>query len=372
MVERRQHAVRAEGDVVLLRGDDRIAAQQLSLFLAADDETPRAVEAKWQVEGRIAQRDDVGARADFDFRSKLATIDFDGSPAQPTRIALESERGDQVLLSAPGPDGLRREIAARYLVATLVGGRLTTAQGFQPVYFSEHPAATPDKPLRTGQADQVEAEFDAAGRPTKLTFVGRVSFRDARIEGKGERGFFDLERGRAELFGKRVQVDQRPRRADRSSPHLGPHAPGWSRPTAASRRGSTRSRRACSPVRRPALADRCGSRRRRRSSRSARAASSSGARSRPGRARACCSPTSCAARKSEQRLSAAGGVKTIWREVAGGRRRRAVQTEITAETLAYRRAERTVTYAGERPHAPGRADSGRRRAGGLARARMRE
>jgi lipopolysaccharide transport protein LptA len=336
--------VRAEGDVVLLRGDDRIAAQQLSLFLAADDETPRAVEAKWQVEGRIAQRDDVGARADFDFRSKLATIDFDGSPAQPTRIALESERGEQVLLSAPGPDGLRREIAAHYLVATLVGGRLTTAQGFQPVYFSEHLAATPDKPLRTGQADQVEADFDAVGRPSKLTFVGRVSFRDAGIEGKGERGFIDLERGRAELFGKRVQVTSD--RGELIAPHL-----TWDRTTGlVTADGGVQAR--LDPQ-----------------SASLLAGAQAGARGpvrveaqeailqeRPrgfvfrGKVQAWQGESVLFAdqlrgEETEQRLSAAGGVKTIWREVAGGAGA-PVQTEITAATLAYRRAERTVTYAG--------------------------
>ncbi|MBZ0089547.1 MAG: hypothetical protein K8H90_04130, partial [Thermoanaerobaculia bacterium] len=50
--------------------------------------------------------------------------------------------------------------------------------------------------------------------------------------------------------------------------------------------------------------------------------------------------------EAEQRLSAAGGVKTIWRDVGVAGDAAPSQTEITSETLAYRRAERTVTYAG--------------------------
>lgn len=345
VVERRRHAVRAQGDVVLLRGDERLAAQQLSLFLAADDETPRALEAKWEVEGRLPQLDETGQSAEIHFRAKVATIDFEGTPARPSRIALEAERDSQVMLSAPGPEGLRREIAARYLVATLVGGRLTTAQGFQPVYFSEHATAAPDRPLRTGQADQVEAEFDAAGRPTKLTFVGRVSFKDVRVEGTGERGFFDLERGRAELFGKRVRVASD--RGELFGPHL-----AWDRGTGLiTADGGVQARLDAKSA-------------------SLLAGAQAGAQGpvrieaqeaifqeRPrgfvfrGKVQAWQGDSVLFAdqlrgEEAEQRLSAAGGVKTIWRDVEAAGAAAPIQTEITSETLAYRRAERTVTYAG--------------------------
>lgn len=342
VVERRHHAVKAEGDVVLVRGAERIEAQQLALYLAADDETPRAVEARWQVAGRLERVDAAGARADVEFRAKSATLDFEGTPAHPTRIALEAERTEQVLLSAPGPPGIRREIAARYLIATLADGRLVSAQGFQPVFFSEHPENAPDRPLRAGQADQVEAEFDAEGRPARLTFVGRVSFQDARIQGKGERGFFDLERGRAELFGKRVTVSSD--RGELTGPHL-----AWDRTTGlVTADGGIQARLD------PAAA-------------SLLAGAQAGARGpvrveaqeavfqeRPrgfvfrGQVQAWQGESVLLAdqlrgEETEQRLSAAGGVKTIWREAAAaGSTPR--QTEITAATLAYRRQERTIVY----------------------------
>lgn len=344
VVERRQHAVKAEGDVVLVRDRERIQSQQLSLFLAGDDETPRAVQAKWDVEGKLESPDDAGGETPVEFRAKEATLDFEGSPARPSRIALEADKGSQVQLMAPGPAGLRREIAARYLVATLVEGRLATAQGFQPVYFSEYPAAAPDRPLRTGQADQVEAEFDATGHPTRLSFVGRVEFRDDRIQGKGERGFFDLDRGRAELFGKRVTVSSD--RGELTGPHL-----AWDRKTGlVTADGGIQAR-----------LDPAGA--------SLLAGAQAGARGpvrveaqeailqeRPraflfrGRVQAWQGESVLLAdqlrgEEAEQRLSAAGGVKTIFREpaAAGGAVR---QTEITAETLAYRRAESTIVYQG--------------------------
>jgi len=345
VVERGRHAVRAQGDVVLVRGDERLVAQQLSLYLGADDETPRALEAKWEVEGRLPGVDDAGGPAETTFSAKDVTVDFEGSPARPIRISLEAERGSQVLLSAPGPGSLRREIAARYLVATLSEGRLATAQGFQPVYFSEHPKNAPDRPLRTGQADQVEAEFDGAGRPVKLTFVGRVSFKDASIEGNGERGFIDLERGRAELFGKRVRVASD--RGELFGPHL-----AWDRATGlVTADGGVQSRLDAKSA-------------------SLLAGAQAGARGpvriesqeaffqeRPrgfvfrGKVQAWQGESVLFAEQlrgeeAAQRLSAAGGVKTIWREAAGSGSAAPSQTEITAETLSYRRDEGTVTYSG--------------------------
>ncbi len=344
VVERRQHAVKAEGDVVLLRGGERIQSQQLALYLAADDETPRAVQAKWEVEGALESTDQGGGESPVEFRAKEATLDFEGSPARPVRIALETDKGSQVQLMAPGPPGLRREIAARYLVATLVEGRLASAQGFQPVFFAEYPADAPGRPVRTGQADQVEAEFDATGQPTRLTFVGRVEFRDERIRGRGERGFFDLDRGRAELFGKRVTVSSD--RGELTGPHL-----AWDRKTGlVTADGGIQAR-----------LDPAGA--------SLLSGAQAGARGpvrieaqeaifqeQPrafifrGRVQAWQGESVLLAdqlrgEEAEQRLSAAGGVKTIFREPAGpdGAVR---QTEITAETLAYRRVERTIVYQG--------------------------
>ena len=344
VVDRRQHAVRAQGGVVLVRGGDRIQAQQLALFLAADDETPRSVQARWEVEGRLESPGGQPSAGDVEFRAKEATLDFEGAPARPTRIALEADGGGQVQLMAPGPAGIRREIAARYLVATLSEGRLASAQGFQPVFFSEYPVGAPERPLRTGQADQVEAEFDAEGSPARLSFVGRVAFRDARLQGTGERGFFDLERGRAELFGKRVVVTSD--RGELTGPHL-----AWDRKTGlVTADGGIQARLD------PAAA-------------SLLAGAQAGARGpvrveaqeailqeRPrgfvfrGRVQAWQGESVLLAdqlrgEEVEQRLSAAGNVKTIWREAAAaGAPPR--QTEITAETLAYRRQERTIVYQG--------------------------
>lgn len=344
VIERRHRAVRAEGNVVLVRGGERIAAQQLALYLAEDEETPRTVQAKWEVEGRLESPETSGASAPVEFSAKEANLDFEGAPARPARITLEAERGSQVRLIAPGPENLRREIAARYLVATLGEGRLVAAQGFQPVYFAEYRADSPDRPLRTGQADQVEAEFDATGHPTRLTFVGHVSFRDEKIRGAGERGFIDLERGRAELFGEKVVVSSE--RGELTGPHL-----AWDRATGlVTADGGIQAR-----------LDPAGA--------SLLAGAQAGARGpvrveaqeailqeRPrgfvfrGRVQAWQGESVLLAdqlrgEEAEQRLSAAGGVKTIWREAAtAGTAPR--QTEITAETLAYRRQERTIVYQG--------------------------
>jgi LPS export ABC transporter protein LptC len=347
-VSRREHRIRAEQDVVLNRGGDRIACQQLALHYAPDDTTLRTAQARFLVEGRIAGAPAPEGTADegwVDFRAKEATLEFEGDPARAVRLALESERGEQVRLLSPGEAGTMREIAARYLVATLADGRPVSAQGFQPVYFAEYPVGEPDQPIRVGRADQVEVGYDGAGRPTRLTFVGRVSFRDRNLEGSGERGYFDLEGGQAELFGERVRLASE--RGELFAPHVtwdrrtglmtadgGVQAqlePGAARLVAGAQAGAR------GPVRveaREAIFRE-----------SPRGFLFRGA-VQAWQGESVLFADQLRGEEPEQRLSAAGGVKTLWRREAAGAAAGAPTTEVRSDTLAYRRTERSLTYAG--------------------------
>ncbi len=224
-VDRRHREIRAEQNVVLTRGRDRVTAEQLTLYLAPDERTPRSISARWSVSGSLYGAVGDGSDAvPVSFRAHEVTIDFQGRPARPARVSLEADRGGHVVLLSPTEDGRIREIAARYVVAALTDGKLATAQGFQPVFFSEYPEGRPDLPWRTAQADQTEAEFDDRGRLARLTLIGRVSFREDRLEGRGERGFVDLELGRAELFGRAVRLVSE--RGEIVAPHI-----SWNRST---------------------------------------------------------------------------------------------------------------------------------------------
>ncbi len=344
-VDRPRRTIRAEGSVSLVRGGDRLTAEQLTLFLAPDERTPQSVQARWQVVGQLAGSSEGDAERPVRFRAHEVNLDLQGRPARPSRITLEAERGEHVVLLSPTEAGTVREIAARYLVATLTAGRPVAAQGFQPVFFSEYPEGRADAPLRTAQADQVEAEFDAAGALGRLTLIGRVSFQEERVSGRGERGFVDLERGRAELFGRAVRLTSE--RGELVAPHV-----AWDRTT-----GLTTADGGVQAKLEPEAAELV-------------AGAAAGGRG-PVRVEAQEAIFQEAPRgflfrgrvqawqgenvlfaeqlrgeEEAQRLSAGGGVRTLYRSGAPDASE-LPETEITSSTFAYRKAERSLIWSGE-------------------------
>lgn len=344
-VDRRRREIRAEESVVLTRGRDNLSAEQLTLFLGTDERTPQSIQARWSVTGSLVGTvDEEGEATPVTFRAHEATLDFEGRPARPARVALESERGGHVVLVSPTDDGRVREIAARYLVASLTDGKLATAQGFQPVFFSEYQEGKPDAPLRTGQADQTEAEFGPNGHVARLTLIGRVSFRDGDVEGRGERGFVDLERGRAELFGRAVRLVSA--RGELIAPHV-----TWDRKTGlTSADGGVQAKLEPEAARLvvgagggaegPVRVD----------------AEEAFFQEEPrgflfrGKVQAWQGENVLFAdqlrgEEAEERLSAGGGVRTLLRDSAA-EGESPTETEITAETLAYRRRDGVITWSG--------------------------
>ncbi len=345
VVERRRHQVTATGDVVLVRGGDRIECQQLALYFAPDDKTPRTLLAQWQVSGRLEASDEATESVAVEFLAEQVNLDFEGDPARPSRIALEARPGEQVRLFAPGAAGVVREMAARYLVGALAEGRMTQAYAFRPVYFAEYPQSAPDRPMRTGQADQVDAEFDARGRPMRLSFAGQVRFVDQRLEGSGERGFYDLERGRAELFGRSVRLKSD--RGDLVAPHV-----AWDRSTGlTTAEGGVRANLDDRSAGLLAGAQSGGQGPVRVESEQAILSESPRGFLFRGRVQAWRGESvlftdQLRGEEAGQRLSAGGGVKTVWLEPASPGAPAPPPTEISAETLAYGRLERSLVYTG--------------------------
>lgn len=345
-VDRRRREIRAEEGVVLTRGPDRLSAEQLTLFLGPDEKTPQSIQARWSVTGEL-----VGAVGEDEklepvrFSAHETTLDFEGRPARPARITLEAERGGHVVLVSPTRDGRVREIAARYLVASLVEGKLSTAQGFQPVFFSEYPVGKPGAPLRTGQADQTEAEFGADGRLARITLIGRVSFREGDIEGRGERGFVDLERGRAELFGRAVRLVSD--RGELVAPHV-----SWDRSTGlTSADGGVQAKLEPEAARLVVGASGGADGPVRVDSEEAFFQENPRGFLFRGKVQAWQGENVLFAdqlrgEEDEGRLSAGGGVRTLLREAPSGTGPQP-ETEIISQTLAYRRQEGVITWSGD-------------------------
>ncbi|MFN7940616.1 MAG: LPS export ABC transporter periplasmic protein LptC [Thermoanaerobaculia bacterium] len=205
---RREARISADGAVVLTSGASRLSAPSLDLFLAADESSPRVVQARGGVEGEIASTAAEGAplAAANRLSARRATLEFDPTTHRPAHLELEGEKDARVLLASVLPDGTVREIAALHVVAAFVDGELRDAQAYQPAFFAEYLEGHAESPLRHGQADQAEAEFGAGQKMARVTLVGNVRFKDPRVSATGERGFFDLDAGRGELLGRRVVV----------------------------------------------------------------------------------------------------------------------------------------------------------------------
>ena len=225
VLDRTGRVLRAKGAVTATRGASHFASDEAELFLAEDGETPAMLILDGALTGSYltaatagtAGVEPAGSPERIDFRGAKLTVQFGASGVnEPREMSLEG-RG-KILALIESVDGeIIHGLASRALWLQFEGGRPHTAQSTEPVYFAEYRRGV-EEAQRSGRADRADAEFGPQGGIARVVLAGGVTLTDPSFRGWGEQALFDLAGGRSELLGEPARTESAS--GDLAAPHI--------------------------------------------------------------------------------------------------------------------------------------------------------
>ncbi|MEO8195603.1 MAG: LptA/OstA family protein [Thermoanaerobaculia bacterium] len=219
VLDRTGRVLRAKGEVTASRGASHFASDEAELFLADDGETPAMLILDGSLTGSYLSANATAASAAdrVDFRGARLTVQFGaGGVSEPREMSLEG-RG-KVLALLESVDGeIIHGLASRALWMQLEGGRPRTAQSTEPVYFAEYRRGV-EEAERSGRADRADAEFGPTGGIARVLLAGGVTLTDPRFRGWGDQALFDFAGERSELLGAPARTESTS--GDLAAPHI--------------------------------------------------------------------------------------------------------------------------------------------------------
>lgn len=199
--ERKTHQLRAEGKAELRRGSDIVRADRFSATLTEDEKSVSLVLARWNVSGQSG----VEGKGSSVVRFRGEEVAVLVEQGQPRRVEIEAKRGpggQRVSIETTG-GGITRKLAALHLDATLQAGKLVAAQGSGGVEMIEVSAAG----RRRALGKQAAASFQPDGQLGTLVLDQQVSYTDPQLKAAGDRGKMDFVTGLGEFAGAPARAE---------------------------------------------------------------------------------------------------------------------------------------------------------------------
>jgi lipopolysaccharide transport protein LptA/LPS export ABC transporter protein LptC len=204
--ERKKKLLRVEGNAVLRRGQEQVRAQRLSAFLTEDEKSLTFVNAHWNVSGRLAGSGDNPQMAIVRFSGRDLAVQMQPEAEnQPRRVVLEGGEKNHAMLETIGA-GLTRTLTALQVEGNMAQGVLTQAEAFGGVELRETTRGGGQKEVRRASGMRAQAGFRPDGQLASVTLINKVVFRDPQTRATGTRATLDLDAGRGEFFGDPVQA----------------------------------------------------------------------------------------------------------------------------------------------------------------------
>lgn len=208
VLDRTGRVLRAKGEVVATRGASHFSSDEAELFLADDGETPAMLILDGSLTGTYVAAAEIAATsADrLDFRGAKLTVQFGGGGvSEPREMSLEGRGKILALIESVDGESIHG-LASRALWMQLEGGRPRTAQSTEPVYFAEYQRGLTEA-KRSGRADRADAEFSPVGGISRVVLAGGVTLTDPAFRGWGEQALFDFTAERSELLGEPARTE---------------------------------------------------------------------------------------------------------------------------------------------------------------------
>lgn len=210
LLEQQERRLLAEGKVTVDRDFEHLEAERLTVFFDADLENLRFLRALRGVKGRMQVGQEVGMPAAqlVHLRGDSLAVLFDVERPDPVKMELEGKQRDRAMLRTEDAIGSERRLVGLYITADLQGGLLRSAEILGPMYIVENiHGENGIRRIRTANAEtRGDARFDGLGNLSGLTLEGSVVLKEADVVASGDRAFLDLSQSRAEIFGDPVNV----------------------------------------------------------------------------------------------------------------------------------------------------------------------
>lgn len=219
VLDRTGRVLRAKGEVTVTRGASQFAADEAEVFLAEDGETPAMLILDGSLTGSYVAADAAatGTPDRIDFRGAKLSVQFgEAGLSEPREMSLEG-RGKALALLESIEGEIVHGLASRALWLQFEGGRPKSAQSTTPVYFAENRKGV-EEAMRSGRADRADAEFGPSGGISRVVLAGGVTLTDPKFRGWGEQALFDFEGGRSELLGEPARTESSS--GDLAAPHI--------------------------------------------------------------------------------------------------------------------------------------------------------
>jgi len=216
VLERVRDIVRAEGSVRLQRGSDTLSATRVAAHLDDQEKRIKFISARWDIQGEILSADGDGSTVRF--RGDRLEVQLDALGKRPQQVQLETDPdAPPAHLEITDKDGALRTMTAPIFFADFQDGVLHSAAALRGVVVEEA-ATAGGPPARHAEARRVETAFLPDGKVQGTTLIGDVVLHDGAIEASGERAYLDPQSGRAELFGDDARVASE--RGELRAPHI--------------------------------------------------------------------------------------------------------------------------------------------------------
>lgn len=204
--DRKKKILRIEGNAMLRRGQELVRAQRLSALLTEDEKSLTFVNAHWNVTGRLAGTGDNPEMSVVRFSGRDLAVQMQpGAENQPRKVALEGGEKNHAMIETSGA-GVTRTLTGLQIEGMLAQGVLTQAEAFGGVEVREATRASGGKELRKASGMRAQASFRPDGQLASVNLINKVVFRDEKTRATGNRASLDMDSGRGEFLGEPVEA----------------------------------------------------------------------------------------------------------------------------------------------------------------------
>jgi lipopolysaccharide transport protein LptA len=207
--ERKQRLLRVEGNASLRRGQELVRAKRMSANLTEDESGLNFVRAQWNVGGRLAGSGDSPTASVVRFTGRDLQVVFQqGSENQARKVELSGGENAKAMIETVGAGaaGVTRTLTALRVEGQLAQGVLTQADAFGGVELRETSRGAGQREVRRATGLRADAAFRPDGQIASVNLHNEVTFRDATTRATGDRASLDLDSGRGEFFGDPVEA----------------------------------------------------------------------------------------------------------------------------------------------------------------------
>jgi LPS export ABC transporter protein LptC/lipopolysaccharide transport protein LptA len=210
--DRKQRLLRVEGNAALRRGPELVRAKRMSANLTEDESGLTFVRAQWNVGGRLSGSSDTGGGPTASvvrFTGRDLAVQFQpGSENQARKVELSGGENAKAMIETVGAGaaGVTRTLTALQIDGQLAQGVLTQAEAFGGVDLRETTRGAGQREVRRATGMRADAAFRPDGQLASVNLHNEVTFRDEQTRATGDRASLDLDSGRGEFFGDPVEA----------------------------------------------------------------------------------------------------------------------------------------------------------------------